>query len=681
MDTDRHHRLGPDFGTSVGNMAYSKHRAKSCTACRQAKVHYFKVVASSQPLIDCSSNAIYQKGVLRRVADVSGAHVYVERTFLSSAFRLLTTVSRIKALEAQVERLEQSRASQSTSRSIQSGRTFDSTSQLVDNSIGLTSPHSEPHAARSNGSTNSWLALTEAAQTNFILHDSMLTYHDVMELFEHFAQFYQPHARFLGRVTSLLRLVDDSKFLLWTIIVIAARHHRIYQHQYEDIRRSHDRLCGTIFREAIQNPLDLQALLLLCTWPASVNSQWRDPSSMYVSVAISCARQMGIDKPVDEVFFGTRRATHQLGRFPSEVLKSTWLKCFELDVQMSLWHGHLPLLAATRYLKSVKDFTADPTVQIYAQTARYLLLLDEPTSIPLSWNLNTAFLEDLVAVKADSVSGWSSEHDLVYQTAAMHICMTCFVKITDGHLSSEGGIGCASSAYAKELLQSARDFAIQLITTVLGATERPLPAGHAYFEGSYPLPGYPKHESQMMYYAATVLLKYLDSEPGQQALAVNDARNAFQQAHLFFSSCPLSREHRGAGQTLEIAGRAIGSRQAHLSSQVTTRMGASIVHNVAWLGGLLRGRDRHDEYATSLQPPPDRTNEDISTTNNSLSWAARLDTADLRDDGGEPMPISDLDFPFGVWDDALYESWLKSTFEYDVNSWDQLGNWSSGTVA
>ncbi|KAK5712572.1 Regulatory protein leu3 [Elasticomyces elasticus] len=600
---------------------------------------------------------------------------------MDTSFKRVPARNRIKTLEAQVERLEQSRPSQSPSRSIQSGKTSGSTSQMVDNPIGLTSPNSEPHKARSNGSTNSWLALTVATQTDFLLHDRMLAYHDVAELFEHFAQFYQPHARFLGKVTSLSKLADDSKFLLWTIIVIAVRHHRIYHHQYEDIRRSHDRLCGTMFREAIQNPLDLQALLLLCIWPASVNSQWRDPTSMYVSVAISCARQMGIDKSVDEVFFGTRRATHQLGRFPPEVLKSTWLKCFELDVQMSLWHGHLPLLTATRYLKSVKDFTADPTVQIYAQTARYLLLLDEPTSIPLSWNLSTAFMEDLVAVKADSVSVWSSEHDLVYQAAAMHIGMTCFLKITDGHLSSEGGVGCASSAYAMELLQSAKDFAIQLITNVLGATQRPLPAGHAYFEGSYPLPGYPKHESRLVFYAATVLLKYLDSEPGRQPLAQDDARNAFQQAHLFFSSCPLSREHREAGQTLEVAGRAIGSRQAHLPSQVTTRMGASIMHNVSWLGGLLRGRDRHDEYATSSQPPADKTNEHISTTDDSLSWAAHVDTADLRDDGGEAIPISDFDFPFGVWDDAVYESWLKSTFEYDMNSWDQLGDWCSGTLA
>ncbi|KAK3659984.1 Regulatory protein leu3 [Elasticomyces elasticus] len=614
------------------------------------------------PAVKLSSNAIYQKGVLRHVADVSGVHIYVERTPLSSAFQLLTT-------------------GQSHQGSRSTGGATGTIPQLVDNPIGLTSPHSEPHTARSNGSTSSWLALTATTQTEFFLHDSMLAYHDVAELFEHFAQFYQPHAQFLGKVTSLSKLADNSKFLLWTINVIAARHHRIYHHQYEDIRRSHDRLCGTMFREAIQDPLDLQALLLLCIWPASVNSQWRDPSSMYVSVAISCARQMGIDKPVDEVFFGTRRATHQLGRFPPEVLKSTWLKCFELDVQMSLWHGHLPLLAATRYLRSVKNFACDPAVQIYAQTARYLLLLDEPTSTQLSWNLSKAFMEDLVAVKADSVSVWSPEHDLVYQTAAMHICMTCFVKITDGHLGSEGGIGCASSAYAKELMQSSKDFAIQLITNVLGATERPLPAGHAYFEGSYPLPGYPKHESRMMYYAATVLLKYLDSEPTQQALAQDAARNAFQQAHIFFSSCPLSREHREAGMTLEVAGRAIGSRQAHLPSQVTTRMGASIMHNVSWLGGLLRGRDRNDDYATSLQPHPDKSNEHISTSDDSLSWAARLDTADLRDDGGEAMPVSDFGFPFGVWDDAVYESWLTSTFEYDVNSWDQLGDWCSGTLA
>ena len=208
-----------------------------------------------------------------------------------------------------------------------------------------------------------------------------------MNLFQHFRDFYYPHAQFLGRVTSLTRLENDSKLLLWTILLIASRNHQTLCHLREGIQAAHARLFGTKFQEAVQNPLDLQALLLLCTWPDSFGSQWQDPSAMYLGTAISCARQIGLDKPGDEVFFGTRRATNQLSRYPAWLLKLTWLRCFELDIQSSIWHGHLPILAATRYFRSVKEICQDPNisgelaiiVDVHVQTARYLLLLDGDT--------------------------------------------------------------------------------------------------------------------------------------------------------------------------------------------------------------------------------------------------------------------------------------------------------------
>ena len=195
---------------------------------------------------------------------------------------------------------------------------------------------------------------------------------------------------------------------------------------------------------------------------------------------------------------------------------------------------------------------------------------------------------------------------------------------------------------------------------------------------AYPLPGHPKHTSRMIFYAATVLLKYLDSEFTVQAFAQDEARNAFQQAHLFFRSCSLSQEHLAAGNTLEIAGRAIGNRQAQVPNQITTRMGASIIHNITWLGGLLRGRDKTSEYATNPSMPSERVSE---------SGVLPLGTQPLManpehgsDEWDKALQATVTEFPFGVWDDALYDGWLKSTSQHDISNWSQMDFWSTGTV-
>lgn len=520
------------------------------------------------------------------------------------------------------------------------------------------------------------------------LFECTVPYQDAVELFTHFARVYHAHCHFLGKVTSLSRLADDSKLLLWTIILIAAQHHERYHHRYLDIRLAHSRLISTTFAEAIQNPLDLQAMLLLCMWPGPVKSQWRDPTGMYLGAAIACARQMGLDKVKDEVFFGTRRAAHQLSKYQSGNLKSTWLKCFELDLQMSLWNGHLPTLAASRYLQSVKDFCRDPsvsrelanTMEIHAQTAQYLLLLDESPSQQMSWSLLTAFVQGVTSTKTANAPSWTPENDLVFHTAEMHICMTSFVRLTHDAASPDSSKD-ASTAYATEALQRAKECAIRIITSVSTIRKNLLGKATDVLEQSYPLPGCPKHMSYITFYAATVLLKYLDSDL-DPSVAQGDARDAFQEAYLFFHSCPISREHFDAGQTLEVAGRAIGRRQAHIRSPVTTRMGSSIIYNVAWLSGLLRGRDTDQEYATGLLRSADILGETESPVAKeavieTLKGVGPCQTTESMDSSHDwatwDKVYSDgMHFPFGVWDEALYDEWLRTTSEFDLSDWGLL---------
>ncbi|OQN98695.1 hypothetical protein B0A48_15361 [Cryoendolithus antarcticus] len=464
--------------------------------------------------------------------------------------------------------------------------------------------------------------------------------------------------------------------------MLGARYHRTYQDQYPVIRAAHSRLYGNKLCEAVEHPLDLQALLLLCSWPAAVNSQWKDPSWMLNGAVINCARQMGLDKPKDKVFFGTRRANNQLARFAPRLLKLTWLKCFALDVQMSLWHGNLPTLAAARYYKSVTDFCRDPSIprdyalqmELHVRASRFLLQMDESLAPPqLAWTLATTFGQDLADLKREHATDWTPEVGLVADTAQMYICMASHVQIING---SANDMDHVTAAYAKELIQSAVSPAIQCIEYIWELFSQRASRCPSFRDDSTPLPGCPKHHSRTLFYAATVLLQFLDSEEKNlRHPRLEAVRNAFQKAHVLFRSCPLSREHANAGRSLDVAGRAIGHNQGHLKSNVTTRMGASSMYNLTWLSGLLRGRETDEEFGL---PPVSNQQGLLPATQASYAVTLSMEGSAAGnqvlpwndwDASAIAMPLDGLDFPFGVWDEALYQDWLTTTAAIGLEDW------------
>ncbi|KAK5165087.1 uncharacterized protein LTR77_009184 [Saxophila tyrrhenica] len=601
---------------------------------------------------------------------------------------------RLKALEAQVEELSRSHVlSLPLHLNGHTPQPLQNSSE--DGSIGDARPANTVTAAKDHEHRGSVVNPDAASgPAPLILYNCVLPWSDVEDLARHFSTYNLPHCQFLGDIIEPARLATVSRLLLWTIVMVASRHHKRLHHRYEELRDAHEQLFGMTCCEAIQNPLDLQAVLLLCMWPPLVRSQWSDSSWMHLGSAISCARQMGLDKRHDEVFFGMRKAANQLSKFPRTILRLTWLKCFEIDVQLSLWHGNLPTLAATRHLEAVIEFCRDHTIprdlantmDIHVRTTRYLMLLDETQSAQLSWSLCKTFIADLAIMKADRSQTWSGNNEVVSNMAMLYICLTGLVKFLEG--SSQTNTHTAfPAAYGKELLTHAKDRAIDLVTYMCALSSQVSTEGQGTFrEHTTRLPGFPKHSSRIVFIAATVLLKYLDDESDQPAAAQEDVRNAFQMAHLFFRSCELSDEHIRAGQTLEVAGRAIGRGRAHVQNYVTTRMGASIMYNIKWLGGLLRGRDKDAEYATpstvatstgpstDCEPPSNHINNAVDVyqaCHEAEKWPG------LEQSTTVTQP-SDAAFPFGVWDNLLYDDWSNSLCGQDIGNWDPWFVWDAG---
>ena len=392
---------------------------------------------------------------------------------------------------------------------------------------------------------------------------------------------------------------------------------------------------------------------------------------MQLGMAISAARQLGLDKPSDEVFFGTRRAKHQLNGHQPLMLKKTWLKCFELDVQMSLWHGNLPTLGLPQHLQPAAAFCRDPqmppeftnTIEIYIRTAQYLITLQDDSSQWLSTSTIRLHIHALEAVKTDHALTWTAQNEIVLWTAKMYLFATCFVKLTQVRYDSVARLA-TSPTLVNEVLERAQLCAIQVVHSFVEVASEPRASDSSHISGACPLPGSPKHQSRILFFAATVLLRFLDN--GGNNVRNEATRKAFQNVYQLFVSCTSSDEHVSAGKTLEVAGRAIVQGEAHLKHNVTTRMAASLMYDVVWLGGVLRGKSNDPEYSVeaaallqiSTQSQTPAPGDVIQHLDNAESNTKCLTgTPGQADNLAADHEWFDLDFPFGLWNDDIYDDW------------------------
>jgi len=70
----------------------------------------------------------------------------------------------------------------------------------------------------------------------------------------------------------------------------------------------------------------IQALLLLATWHSPTDSQWKDPSLLYVTIAKSAAMQNGLHRP--EIIQDFLRVKAKLAPNDFQEAVKLWAGCF-----------------------------------------------------------------------------------------------------------------------------------------------------------------------------------------------------------------------------------------------------------------------------------------------------------------------------------------------------------------
>lgn len=611
---------------------------------------------------------------------------------------VLTRRSRIRDLESQLDQLKRNRALMHATTLNEFDDNPERRTSGDYHSIGapdscvVSSPPSSttsPAASEISRAPVKWLNVVDNdLPTQFILDDVVLTYQDALDGFRHFDAYYVRHFHILDPVFSLLQLQHESRLLFWSIICVTAQTHVRLAQSFAQIRAAHAKLYHSSTQEALHSLLDLQAILVVCTWPYPASSKQQDASYIQLGLAINTARQMGLDKCKDEMFMGTRDANNTLSQHSHHSRQLTWLKCFELDIQMSCWHGHLPSLALPHNLRSIMrfcdaasaSFTYTAIINIHVELAQSLLALEDSLSTgskPQSYMIRM-FDERLASIKARWSAAWTLDAEIDFLVSKLYIYGLCLAK-ADEESSVTAPIGMHV-----ELLQACHAVATQLINIMANQSAEMLVPGSSasILSTLHALPGHPKHHSRSMFFAAIVLLKFLDSAELPNPDDIDSARNAFGRAYQMFSR---SIDNSDAASTLEVCGRAIGNGQGHLKPYVTTRLAASLIFNAIWLAYQVRENEKlsvitsqpptmdyataqaHGVYAMQYDPILQQEHAyDIPSV--AVTYAELQNTWVQTTQSMATQILPEHAFSFGTWDNSIFDNWALASPTFGTDS-------------
>ncbi|KAK0276496.1 hypothetical protein LTR35_010359 [Friedmanniomyces endolithicus] len=568
----------------VEMQASKSSRASSCVHCRQVKLKCDRRERYPSPCSRCAS---------------TGADCRTD-----PAFKRFSSRTRVKELEKEIERLQRNQSLEQIvpTRPMLGERQ----NSYVGSAVPSLSDDNSPNQA--NGPTWWFQAHDDPLQTPpFQLGEVSLPVYEAVSSFHEFEELYLPHFAILEPITSLREFAQQNELLFWAIIAVVSRG-KPNNPQHATLQTAFDQLLGRVCCEAIQSLTDLQALLLTCVYPPRLHGSERDPSWMRLGMAINIARQIGIDKQQDEVLFGARKARYCLSRYSRRILKLTFLKIFEIDIQLSSWLGHTPTLATAHHLRTVNMFLLDlsipreyaATIEVHLVTAQYLVT--ERDSIAVSIDTARMSLAALDMVKAKHTPSWTFQAETALLAAKLHVTVVGVLCLSGSdNLSDPTPL---HSPPVTSLLQTAEDTARQTITLLSNLSDTQLElltASSGQHAAADPLPGYPKWYSCIGFLAATVIIYCIDLMENATAaglpVQMNEARNSLAKAYKLFTKCEGATEHQRAALNLDVAMKSIGRGRVWFRKMVRTRSAASLVYSLIWLGGIARGKQEDPEFS------------------------------------------------------------------------------------
>ena len=143
----------------------------------------------------------------------------------------------------------------------------------------------------------------------------------VTRYFEHYAAFAPA---LVDHSVSPETCYEQSAFLFWTIICTGARKYAEDPTVLERVAQRIMEIARTALF-SIQNPIPaLQAALILCLWPAPIDTMWKDPSHVVSGTALQLAVQNGLHSMGREQDF---RRVNVGSNSKSTLRAQLWIHC------------------------------------------------------------------------------------------------------------------------------------------------------------------------------------------------------------------------------------------------------------------------------------------------------------------------------------------------------------------
>ncbi|KAI8945946.1 hypothetical protein F4801DRAFT_97062 [Xylaria longipes] len=395
--------------------------ARSCTACRQAKVGCdARRKPINTPCTRCDKNQIecrFDKNFKRILTRKLTAN-------------LTNELHQLRVSQAQAA-LDEANPSQSP---LLSTIATDTQSRDPESSSSPPSPAHVPF----------FFANVAEPLSDFAIGNVTVPPKTVIELIQHFGDQYYPYAYFVKPVESLALSHASCPLLFWTIVLVASQHHPTHSGLYEPLLSPYEDFLKPFSNTAIQSIHEIHALLLLCLWPVPNRTEAISPTWNYISLAVGACIRLNLDKagPLNSVEpLRSTAPRHQ--RRPEEVgiqtRRLTWLACLAITTQEATFLGLLPPFSSRFYSKrsrravdELKDYLlpgVTPKFAICEIICNYNLVLEEVDSPSAQLSLVETFNSSLDRIWHTYSAEWNTDVDVLLQYAKLNLDATALMQI------------------------------------------------------------------------------------------------------------------------------------------------------------------------------------------------------------------------------------------------------------
>jgi hypothetical protein len=306
---------GEGFGAPKG-------RTKACTACRQVK-------------LKCNAKDVYPAPCARCVAQKLDCRMDPTFKRVPARKQLEEVTNRLMKLQRSLGLDEDLKLSSKVTPKNQHPTPESLPTRRIEYNIpskasGFSGSDYDP----SSPFDNKFLEISdEPAEGNWTLGTVTLNYPQVLQLFQHFDKVLWRHVPFVEPCNSLHRLYQNNDLLFWTIVYVSARLNNEFNQLCVPLIQHHRMLLASrVFGGAVKNNLEtIHAMLILCTWPYVVESQYEDSTWVLSGIAVSVAMSIGLHKPEHGHEYGAKYEKDLIGIPYSRNM--TWMACFQINTR------------------------------------------------------------------------------------------------------------------------------------------------------------------------------------------------------------------------------------------------------------------------------------------------------------------------------------------------------------